>query len=93
MAWSGRLISFTASGLATQIGTTDYTDSMPGGLNGIYALAAIPPFGMGLFDIAGLALLSGGQYGLEWESDIGYDSKLNSVHCLQPRAGLPSRYR
>ena len=66
----------TSTGAASQIGTTDYTDGMAGSLNGIYAVAAIPPVGaLPPFAITSITH-SAGQFMLTWPSETGFHYQL-----------------
>ena len=64
----------TVTGLATQIGTTDYTNGLPGTSNGVWALGAIPPVAVpGGFKITSVTRNGAGKVTLVWESATGFN--------------------
>ncbi len=79
-----------ASGQATQIGTTDYTDGLGVGegiFNGIYALAAIPtipPAEIGTVSIISIAPNSNNEVVVTWESELGFNYQVEINQSLQP---------
>jgi len=66
----------TNTGAASQIGTSDYVDGNPGTLNGIYAVAAIPPVAApGPFEITSIVDVAG-EFTVTWNSEAGFDYQL-----------------
>ena len=64
----------TTTGAATQIGTTDYTNDLPGTINGVWALGAIPPVAApGEFEITSVTRDGAGEVTLVWNSATGFN--------------------
>lgn len=79
----------TNTGLATQIGSTDYTDGLGTGpelFNGIYALAANPNVEIAPVRITSITTNAQNEVVITWESESGFSYRVELNDTLQANA-------